>query len=139
MHRFASLFFILITNISLLVIACGNQQVFSASLLGEQAAEGKTSSTFAFALLVDYGNTTIRNVGILVIVVFRMDKLFGKLRDSIDKTETHLSAMMNQREYQHYYSKYRKLSIAGIVYIFTAVRCQFSIVYIDLSNYCSNN
>ncbi len=94
-----------------------------ASLLGgERATEEKTSSAFDCTILVDYGNTTARNVGSIVIIVFRMQKLFGKLQKSIDQTEIYLSTMMNQQEYQKYCSKYRKLSIVGIAYIFTKVK-----------------
>lgn len=124
-HRFISLFFTLFTNISLLVIIIfGDKQNFMGSLLGGEHSteENKTSFAFDCTILVDYGNTTVRNVGITVIIVFRMQKLFGKLKESIDRTETYLSTMTDQREYQHYCSKYRILSFAGIAYIFTAVR-----------------
>lgn len=92
------------------------------SLLGvERATEEKTSSALNCTILVDYGNTTVRNVGSIVIIVFRMQKLFGKLQKSIDQTETYLYTIMNHLEYQKYCSKYRRLSFAGIAYIFTAV------------------
>ncbi len=64
-----------------------------------------------------------------IFAAFRMTGFFKKLRSSLDKTEKYLSNMNSELEQQRRFSKYRKLSFAGIAYILTAVWLKFIVSY----------
>jgi len=112
-----------------LTIVNGKSQKVAATYLSD-AGDKPGSNTFVWnVIVVDYGSMAISTVGIHIFAAFRMAGFFKKLRSSLDKTEKYLSNMISELEQQHRFSKYRKLSFAGIAYILTAVWLKFIVSY----------
>jgi len=114
----------LISYVFLLINAYGNKQKVAANFANDVGE--KTSSTFVWTILVDYGNMAIRMIGIHLIMAFRIEKLFEKLKDSLDKTELVLLNMMSQQDRLLHYSKCRKLCYGSIAYILAVVSLIYS-------------
>ncbi len=103
----------------MLINVYGNKENVAASYAND--AGEQTSATFVWIILVDYGNVTIRTVGIHMIVTLRMDKYFEKLIVSLDNTENVLSNMINKKDRLQYYSKFQNFSFGGIAFIIVVV------------------
>jgi len=80
-----------------------------------------TSSTFTWNVLVDYGSTAARNIGVQAILVFHIGRNWEKLKISLDHTENFLLKIIIMYQQEEFYFKYRKLCFGGIAYIITVV------------------
>ncbi len=117
-HSFLSFLFTLVVYIILLITVYGNSQKEA------DARNNPGSNTLVWnVIMIDYMSMAISTVGIHAFATFRMTKFFGKLRNSLDQTEKYLSKKITELEQKQHFSKYRKLSFAGIAYILSAVYC----------------
>ena len=120
-HSFLAFHYTLISYMFLFITVFKEQQKVAASFSTDNGNKTSTN-TFMLNVLVDYGSFTTKAIGIHAIIAFRMNKLFGKLINSLDQTENFLLKKRTRQENQQFYAQYRTLSSTGIVYILSAVK-----------------
>jgi len=125
-YRYLTFCVMLIANVLVDIYIIQNEKDVASGFATGNQIQG-TSSTFTWNVLVDYGSTAARNIGVQAILVFHIGRHWEKLKVSLDQIDYYLSKIMCQRD--EYYFKYRKLCFGGIAYIVTVVCLRYHIIY----------
>ena len=119
-YRYFTFFVMLICNMLLDIYISQNEKDVASGFATGNQIKG-TSSAFTWNVLVDYGSTAARNIGVQAILVFRIGRHWEKLKISLDHTENFLVKIIIIYQREEFYFKYRKFCFGGIAYIITVV------------------
>ena len=106
-----------------------NQDNIESGYANDAKKKTGPSWVFVFNIMMDYGSTALRVVGVQFIIMFRVEKCWKKLIISLDETEHNLSNIVTSSHVEQRKDYYRTLSFSGIFYILTTVLISYNLPY----------